>query len=134
MVTRNGADLIDASVVGVFGLVKVAVSQARARVIGRVGLNGDAFVKPFLKMRMLRLDTVGNNTHRRATIYFFKSLENWSQESFVAIDCAHIVNPESDDRFDTHFAYPLWGHEFGKGKIRIIGIAIIIQIGQTVAM
>ena len=49
MVTRNGADLIDASVVGVFGLVKVAVSQARARVIGRVGLNGDAFVKPFLK-------------------------------------------------------------------------------------
>ena len=101
--------------------------------IGRVGLDRNPFGQPPLQLLVLRIDTVGHNAHRCPPIDLFEPLEKRPQECLVAIDLAHIVNPERDDRFDTRQTDPLRGHQLGKRKLRVKGVAEIVQVNQTIA-
>ena len=78
MIARHRGELVDAPIIGAFGRFETTALQARARMIGCVRFERETFFEPSRKLRVFRVDAVGQNAGRRAPINLFESFEDWT--------------------------------------------------------
>ncbi len=96
-----------------------------------VTFEAQAFTKPALQLRVVRLHIARHDADGSAAVDLLESIQNGSKVCFVLRRISHVVNGKHDDGFNGFFADPLRRDELRKILVRIPRAAVV-QIREFV--
>ncbi len=130
---RYRGQQIQAAVVGLLGLRK-GPGQKRAGMVIRVGLEGRTLLEPRLDERLLRIQPVGHQAHRRAAVDLLEPFEDRCQERLHRRRGPNIVHGQHNRQLHSRLTDPLGRGQLGRIHSKTVRIARFIEVGQAICI
>jgi len=107
IVRFDSIEQLHAAMISIRRRLQISLGQQGTGMRQGMCFQRQAFPKPGLELRVLRVDVHGHDAHRRPSINLLEPLQNRAQKAFPSFGLSHVVNGKNHYRFDAVFTNPL---------------------------